>query len=91
MADCSPRRQFWTKRHDRALEDMVRQQWMSPPTHPLRVLKHIAKVSYAYECGRIFYPTPEGRAREKFGRELRQSPQAELNLDPAREPERKAA
>lgn len=82
MADSAPRMQFWTKRHDRALEDMVRQQWMSPPAHPLSVLKHIAKVGYAYQCGRIFYPTPDGRAREAFGRQLRQSPQAELNLDP---------
>lgn len=82
MADGMQRGQFWTKRHDLALEDMVRQQWMSPPAHPLRVLQHIAKVGYAYQCGRIFYPMLEGRAREKFRQEFRQSPQAELNLDP---------
>jgi hypothetical protein len=72
------RRQLWTESHSQALEEMVERRLITSPPHPLRMLKHIASVGYAYQCGRIFYPTTAGEARAAFGRELRKAPQMRL-------------
>lgn len=72
------RRQLWTESHSRALEEMVEQRFTTSPPHLLRVLKHIASVGYAYQCGRVFYPTVAGEERAAFGRELRKAPQMRL-------------
>lgn len=70
--------QFWTERHSRALEDMVRQRWMSPPTHPLRILDRIAELGYASKCGQLFHPTTAADESVKFMRELSQPRQGGL-------------
>jgi hypothetical protein len=81
VADGTQRNQLWTKRHSRALEDMVRQRWMTPPAHPLRVLNRIAELGYATKCGQLFHPTPAADERVEYMREWMTSPQGELELD----------
>lgn len=72
------RANLWTDRHSRALEDMVRQRWMTPPTHPLRILVRIAELGYATKCGQLFHPTPAGDERVTLVRSWFESPQEEL-------------
>lgn len=68
----------WTNRHSRALRDMVRQRWMSPPAHPLRVLNRLAELGYARKCGQLFHPTPEADARVERMRRGMADPQGSL-------------
>lgn len=81
MADGMQRAQLWTERHSRALEDMVRQRWMTPPTHPLRILNRIAELGYANKCGQLFHPTPAADERVERVREWMKEPQGELVLE----------
>lgn len=78
MADGMQRAKLWTERHSRALEDMVRQRWMTPPTHPLRILNRIAELGYARKCGQLFHPTPAADERVECMREWMVSPQSSL-------------
>lgn len=86
MADGTQRAQLWTESHSRALNDMVRQRWMTPPTHPLKILNRIAELGYARKCGQLFHPTPAADERVKRAREWMVSPQASL-LDERGQPE----
>lgn len=73
-----PKVQLWTERHSRALEDMVRQRWMTPPTHPLSILNRIAELGYANKCGQLFHPTTAADERVEMVRSWFADPQGGL-------------